>query len=855
MSFPRRITSLLILSLFLIHPLQINQSTALIAPSPPTDNPSSVVGNQPWITILCKFADVSIEPQPLSFFQVMYQNTYPGLDHYWREATYNTMNVTGSSAAGWFTLPQPRAYYVWDMWGNGHPTFDATRANPDCLGAADPTVNFQGFYGIQMMFNAALDGSSYGSQFTTLTLDGITRDWATTSLGSDTWINLVNIAHEMGHGFGLPHSANGNGKVYQNQWDVMSDTTTGCTRGGVSHADPVYGCLPQHPISFDKDLDGWIDAARRFVANPGHGRTITLQQLALPPAGDYLMARLPINGSTTHFYTVEARRLSGYDAAHQIPGNAVIIHDVMTTRMNPAYVVDADGNDNSGDAGAMWLPGETFTDAANGIKIVIKAETGTGFVVGVYNQVNPLETLTLSGPTTGLVNTPYTFTADSGPTTATQPITCTWSATGLPGQVHPQAGFNDSAIFTWSSGGVKTVSVTTENPGEVLTRSQTFTIPIPPSSVTISGPSLAATGQAVTFNAALAPPDTTAPITYTWSATGLPDIVHSSSALTDSASFTWTAPGAKTVSLTATNTGGSASANHNLTLNVPPADVALAGPTSVIVGQVATYNDSVSPPEATTPITHTWSATGLSGHTHSSGLADTANFTWATPGVKTVSIQAANQVGVASDSLTVTVVQPPTSVIISGQTIASTSEAVSLSAAVSPANTTPPLSYHWTADEQAPVNHSGGVSDVAVFTWTATGVKQVHLTVTNAGGSVQANFTVTISAPPPGSVAPSSVTLGGPVILLAGQAGLFTADVLPLDATQPITYTWQATDQTSVVRVDSLHDQLSLTWTTPGLKTISVIASNRGGSTQKVFQLSVIENPALKKLFLPLVKN
>ena len=37
--------------------------------------------------------------------------SYPGLDHYWREVSYNQMNVTGSNVVGWYTLPQPMSYY------------------------------------------------------------------------------------------------------------------------------------------------------------------------------------------------------------------------------------------------------------------------------------------------------------------------------------------------------------------------------------------------------------------------------------------------------------------------------------------------------------------------------------------------------------------------------------------------------------------------------------------------------------------------------------------------------------------------------------------------------------------------
>jgi uncharacterized repeat protein (TIGR01451 family) len=103
----------------------------------------------------------------------------------------------------------------------------------------------------------------------------------------------------------------------------------------------------------------------------------------LPPAGgDYLMAKIPIRGSATEFYTVEARRFLGYDA--QVPGEAIVIHRVNTTLDDRlAQVVDPDGNGDPNDAGAMWRPGETFTDAANGITVAVLSSGPTGFEVSI----------------------------------------------------------------------------------------------------------------------------------------------------------------------------------------------------------------------------------------------------------------------------------------------------------------------------------------------------------------------------------------------------------------------------------------------------------------------------------------
>ena len=96
------------------------------------------------------------------------------------------------------------------------------------------------------------------------------------------------------------------------------------------------------------------------------------------------MAQIPIGGSSTHFYTVEARRLIGYDI--KLPGNAIVIHEVDTTRREPAWVVDSNGSPSS-DAGAMWVVGETFTDTPNKISVKVLSATATGFQVSI--SLNP----------------------------------------------------------------------------------------------------------------------------------------------------------------------------------------------------------------------------------------------------------------------------------------------------------------------------------------------------------------------------------------------------------------------------------------------------------------------------------
>ncbi|HEX6099444.1 MAG TPA: Ig-like domain repeat protein [Thermoanaerobaculia bacterium] len=360
--------------------------------------------SQAWISILCKFSDSASEPRPLGYFQNMYADSYPGLGHYWREQSYDKVDITGSSAAGWFVLPQPRSYYVYDMNLDGVVDFDLVSATEDCTAAADPSVHFPSYAGINMMFNEPLDCCARGSGFF-LTRDGVSKTWMTTWLPPWAYIKLALTSHEMGHGYGFPHSSGMYGATYDNKWDVMSAPSTGCELA----TDPTYGCLGQHTISYHKSKAGWIPPDRQYVLD-GQMATVELEQTALPQTAGYRMAHIPIPG-TSRFYTVEVRRHAGYDS--KLTGQGVIIHEVEEGRVSPARVVDVDGNGDTGDAGAIWTVGEVFQDNVNGVSIGVASATATGFVVTL--SVNAAIEMTLtSSMNPSLPGAQVTFTASVG---------------------------------------------------------------------------------------------------------------------------------------------------------------------------------------------------------------------------------------------------------------------------------------------------------------------------------------------------------------------------------------------------------------------------------------------------------
>src|SRR5436190_13245214 len=64
--------------------------------------------NWPWAIILCRFSDISSEPQPPQYYSDLYTaNGAGGIADYWRAVTCNTLDLTGSRVFGWFTMNHP----------------------------------------------------------------------------------------------------------------------------------------------------------------------------------------------------------------------------------------------------------------------------------------------------------------------------------------------------------------------------------------------------------------------------------------------------------------------------------------------------------------------------------------------------------------------------------------------------------------------------------------------------------------------------------------------------------------------------------------------------------------------------
>jgi len=99
-------------------------------------------------------------------------------------------------------------------------------------------------------------------------------------------------------------------------------------------------------------------------------------------------------------------------------------------------------------------------------------------------------------------------------------------------------------------------------------------------------------------------------------------------------------------------------------------------------------------------------------------------------------------------------------------------------------------------------------------------------------------------------VAVSAVGIAGPANGLVGTTYVFTSEVVPLNASQPITYVWRATNQSPVTHAGGgLSDLITYTWNVSATQRITVTANNQSGTISDTHSIAIIDN---YRIYLPL---
>jgi len=368
--------------------------------------------------------------------------------------------------------------------------------------------------------------------------------------------------------------------------------------------------------------------------------------------------------------------------------------------------------------------------------------------------------------------------------------------------------------------------------------------------VKLTGPSAGTAGSPLVFVASVTPSTASAPVIYTWQATGQPAvIIHSDRGVSDSIELVWTTEGEETLSVTAANECGIISSSLlTLTLTPPPppctavGKVTIEGPSTGTPGSTIGVTARIEPAGVTMPITYSWTATGypLPLVHASEQKSDTAEFTWRDGGSHAISIAATNECGTtATASFTVAIEKPPvvcpTSLGLSGRPTAEVGLPCTFTAAVAPPGTTSPVTYTWKASGQpsAVVHPDQGPTDSLTIVWDQPGPYTITAAAVNeCGVVVTRTSTVMIEAPEAPCAGLNELALSGPTTGVMGIDYAFTATVGPYDATPPITYNWKADGHPEpVVHVDpNITDTVSFSWAEPGKYGVVVTAVNDCGA-------------------------
>ncbi|MBL7875554.1 MAG: DUF1573 domain-containing protein [Cyclobacteriaceae bacterium] len=417
---------------------------------------------------------------------------------------------------------------------------------------------------------------------------------------------------------------------------------------------------------------------------------------------------------------------------------------------------------------------------------------GTARTLSVTVDPTPSQPSAITGSTaqcTG-VSTAYSVTNVPG-------ITYTWN-TGGAGTI---TGSGNSINVTWNSAGAKVLTVTPSNAcGTGIARTLAVTV-----NAAASQPSIIAGANAVqTGSASQYSITPESGVTYTWSSSPAGTITGSGS----SVSISWPTSGSKTITVTPSNSCGNGTVR---TLAVTVSDCAAPAQPSIISGSATSCIGSNGAYSVTSVggVSYTWDA-GANGIV--SGSGNSVTLSWTTIGTKTITVTPFNACGAGTPrTLTVTVSQLPTqpSAISGSTTICKgTSDTYSVPNVGG-------VTYTWDTGGRGTVTGSGNSVSIQ---WTAIGANELRVTPSTAcGNGTVRTVVVNVNETP---LSASAIT--GSNFACTNVAGTYSVTNVT-----GVNYVWNAG---SGGVVTGSGNSVSITWTTPGAKTIQLTPTNTCGS-------------------------
>src|SRR6266849_6830604 len=79
---------------------------------------AAISGVKPLAVVLCKFTDQTFEPHSAAYCQDLFSDTgagKKGLFDFWKDVSYGNLDLTGTVAKGWCTVPM--TFSAWSALG------------------------------------------------------------------------------------------------------------------------------------------------------------------------------------------------------------------------------------------------------------------------------------------------------------------------------------------------------------------------------------------------------------------------------------------------------------------------------------------------------------------------------------------------------------------------------------------------------------------------------------------------------------------------------------------------------------------------------------------------------------------
>lgn len=504
-------------------------------------------GNQKNAVILVNFQnDTSQRFTKQTANNIMFTNSN-SVNNYFQESSYGKASITGD-VFGWYTLPINK-------------TCNYTAVLNQAVASSDSDINFQNYSGIVIAMPASCGwaGLAYVGKINVATADGLVRTrvaWI-----RDASFNLRVVGHEIGHGFGVWHAnayecgssaiaASCSSAAYGDPYDMMGSSGSG------------------HFNAYHKEQFAWFDSedievvttSGDYVLEPYQTNTANPKVLKIP-------RDLNSQGNPTTWHYLEWRQSFGFDSglSGDVYNGALVHYARKYSNTGDTQLLDLSPQTASRTDGSL-IVGRTFSDSAVGVTINATNKTANSLDVHVdvgsfpCTRANPTTTISPSqdwgrdGSTLSYsVSVRNNDSSGCGASnfTLTDQVPAGW--TSSLGSTQLSLNPATTVTNTWNvtsvaaaTDGFYTISATATNQSETAynhtgtatyvvsedIQNPTVTITNPLHFVPVSGTVTAAadatddvgvTKVEFVVGATVAKSDTTAPYTYDWDTTKLPD--------------------------------------------------------------------------------------------------------------------------------------------------------------------------------------------------------------------------------------------------------------------------------------------------------------------------------------------